>query len=155
MTRVSTNGRSTPWNTGGSWRSLMIPTGASTFPARRLKGRLTRKSTYACSSSSSPPVSGDTAACSSSSSDTKRTRSEKAWVKSSTKRWKSSTGSACCASLTWKSMYPEIGPVRDAAAPPAAAAGCADADAAQPASSSAAAVPRAENRVSCDACSVF
>ena len=39
-----------------------------------------------------------------SSSETKRTRSEKLWVKSSTKRWKSSTGSACCAALTWKSM---------------------------------------------------
>ena len=33
---VSTNGRSTPLNTGGSWRSLMMPTGISIMPARML-----------------------------------------------------------------------------------------------------------------------
>ena len=33
---VSTNGRSTPWKTGGSWRSLMMPTGTSSMPARTL-----------------------------------------------------------------------------------------------------------------------
>ena len=36
---VSTNGRSTPLKTGGSWRSLMMPTGTSSMPARTLNAR--------------------------------------------------------------------------------------------------------------------
>ena len=42
MMTVSTNGRSTPWNTGGSCRSLMIPTGTSSMPARKLNDGLMR-----------------------------------------------------------------------------------------------------------------
>ncbi len=54
---VSTNGRSTPLNTGGSWRSLMMPTGTRIIPARRFTDRCSRKSIKACSSSSSPASS--------------------------------------------------------------------------------------------------
>jgi hypothetical protein len=45
MMKVSTNGRSTPLKTGGSWRSLMMPSGRNTMPARKFSGRDRRKST--------------------------------------------------------------------------------------------------------------
>ena len=44
MISVSTNGRSTPLNDGGSCRSLTIPIGVSSIPPRRLKRGLMRKS---------------------------------------------------------------------------------------------------------------
>ena len=69
----------------------MIPTGASSIPARMLNAGVTMKSRYACSSSSSPDSSRpSTSACSSSSSPMKRRRSLKLWLNSRTKRWKSS-----------------------------------------------------------------
>ena len=40
MMTVSTNGRSTPWNTGGSWRSLMMPDGHEHHPGAEVQRRV-------------------------------------------------------------------------------------------------------------------
>ena len=93
MMNVSTNGRSTPWNTGGSCRSLMIPTGTSSMPARKFEapGARGSRDTPARAPVRRLLLQPSTTACSSSSSPTNRTRSEKRCDTSSTKRWKSST----------------------------------------------------------------